>query len=404
MTKSAPQLSSLDTSSLTLRLIDSLEGFQSLQKDWDELYDKCEKSSIFSSWDWAFTWWEVFHDQFVRELFILGLYQNNKLVGIAPFQICKPPSPKSLVQGKTLQFIGNGESIDDSIISEFQDFIVLPEFELEMIQSVSKYLIKHSNKWSFADFEFLLKNALILQCFHDSSSHAKNVDRYKMEYGVRFSIPKMESFEQYHEQMGKRWKKMYSKKNSKLLRAGEVRTESTQTLEAIKPALAQLADMNCSRWKERTGACIFDSSRFVEFHQKIMARLIPKNRATIKTLYLDDEALASYYIFTDKSQIHYYQSGFHPKYGNRYSPLFLLVCNEIGESIKNNQMFDFMFADDANSYKKEQYSCEHEPMYRLRWSSQKYRLPLFHSAKYAQNTLMSIKHTLNEKLDKKRGK
>jgi len=404
MPKSAPKLSSLEKKSLTLHLIDSLEAFQSLQMDWDALYDKCERNSIFSSWDWAFTWWEVFHGQFERELFILGLYQDNKLVGIAPFQICKSSLAKSLVQGKTLQFIGNGESFDDSIISEFQDFIVLPEFESEMIQRVSKYLIEHSNKWNFADFEFILKDALILQCFNNSSDHTKKIDRYEMEYGVRFSIPKMESFEQYHEKMGKRWKKMYTKKNSKLLRAGDVRTESIQTLDAIKPALAQLADMNCSRWKERTGNCIFDSSRFVDFHQKIMARLIPKNRTAIKTLYLDDEVLASYYIFTDKDQIHYYQSGFNAKYGNRYSPLFLLVCNEIGESIKNNQMFDFMFADDANSYKKDQYSCQHEPMYRLRWSTQKYRLPLWHSAKYAQNTVMGLKDKLVGKMNDKRGR
>ncbi len=404
MTKNVPQMSSLEKNSLTLRLIDSLEGFQSLQMDWDALYDKCERSSIFSSWDWAFTWWEVFQDQFDRELFILGLYQGDMLVGLAPFQICTPPFPKSLIQGRTLQFIGNGESPDDSIISESQDFIVLPEFESEMIQNISRYLVKYSNKWDFADFEFLLKDALILQCFHDSSSHAKRIDRYKMEYGVRFFIPKMDTFEQYHEQMGNRWKKMYTKKNNKLLRVGEVRTESTQTLETIKPALTQLADMNCSRWKEKAGTCIFDSSRFVEFHQKIMTRLVPKGRAAIKTLYLEDEALASYYIFIDKSRVHYYQSGFYPKYGNRYSPLFLLVCNEIGESIKNNQMFDFMFADDASSYKKEQYSCDHEPMYRLRWSSQKYRLPLFHSAKYAKNTVMSLKQSRQEKFDKKGGK
>ncbi len=401
MTQNAPQITSLEANSVSLRLVDSVESFQSLQNDWDALYDQCDRNCIFSSWDWVFTWWEVFKDQFDRELFIITLYQDNKLVGLAPFQICTPPSPKSFIQGKTLQFIGNGEAFDDSIVSEFQDFIVLPEFESKMIQTVSDYLVEHSNKWNFADFEFLLKDALILQCFDGSSSHTKSVDRYKMEYGVRFSIPKMESFEQYKEQMGSRWKKMLTKKGNKLARDGEVTTVATETLESINPALDQIAEMNCTRWRERTGACIFDSKRFVEFHQKIMTRLIPKNKAAIKTLHLDGEAMASYYTFSDKGRIHYYQSGFHRKYGNKYSPLFLLVCNEIGEAIKNNQMFDFMFADDENSYKKDQYSCEHEPMVRLRWSSQKFRLPLFHSAKHAQNTVLSIKESLQKKLNKK---
>jgi CelD/BcsL family acetyltransferase involved in cellulose biosynthesis len=404
MTNNAPKISSVINKTLSLKLIDTFDAFQSLQQDWDTLYENCERNSVFSSWDWVFTWWEVFKDQFDRELFIIALYQDDKLVGLAPFQIYTPPSPKSFIQGKTLNFIGNGEASEDSIVSEFQDFIVLPEYESDMVQRVSEYLTTHSNKWNFADLEFLLKDALVLQCFDNSSDQTNKIKRYKMEYGVRFSIPKMKSFEQYQESMGSRWRKMYTKKGSKLLRGGEVATITTESLDSIMPALDQLAEMNCSRWREKVGDCIFDSSRFVKFHQKILARLIPKKRAAIKSLTLDNEVLASYYIFTDKDQVHYYQSGFNRTYGNKYSPLFLLVCNEIGESIKNNQKFDFMFADDANSYKKEQYSCEHEPMYRLRWSSQKHRLPLYHSAKYAQNTLASIKQTLQEKLNKKRGK
>jgi len=401
MTHSAPKISSIAPKSLSLSLIDSVEGFQSLQKDWDSLYDKCERSSIFCSWDWMFTWWEVFKDQYDRELFILALYQESELVGLAPFQICEPPLPKSLIQGKTLYFIGNGEALDDAIISEFQDFIVLPEYESSMIKVITEYLVRHSDRWSFADFEFILKDALILQCF-DQSTH--KIDRYKTEYGVRFTIPRVASFEHYQDSMDKRWKKMFIKKGEKLIRNGEVTTVSTESLDSIKPALKQLADMNCSRWRDKTGNCIFDSSRFVDFHQKVLARLIPKNKAAIKTLNLDGEAMASYYMFTDKNQVHYYQSGFYKKYGNRYSPLFLLVCNEIGNAIKNNQLFDFMFADDENSYKKEQYACDYEPMYRLRWSSQKHRLPLFHTAKYAQNTIMNLKQSLQEKLEKKRGK
>ncbi len=404
MAHNAPKISSISNKALSLKLINTIEGFQSLKNDWDILYDNCERSSVFSSWDWVFTWWEVFKDQFKRELFILALYQENELVGLAPFQICTPPPPKSLIQGKTLYFIGNGEAFDDSIVSEFQDFIVLPEHESEMIQLVSTYLINHNDKWNFADFEFVLKDALILQCFAKSSKNTHKIDRCKLEEGVRFSIPKVDSFEQYQETMGKRWSKMFIKKGGKLLRSGDVTTVTTESLDSINPALEKLAEMNCNRWEERTENCIFDSNRFVDFHQKVMTRLIPKKRAAIKTLYLNDEVLASYYIFTDKDQIHYYQSGFYRKYGNKFSPLFVLVCNEIGEAIKKNQLFDFMFSDDENGYKKEQYSCEHEPMYRLRWSSQKYRLPLFHSVKFVQNTVMDMKKTLDDKFNKKRGR
>ena len=391
---------SLKTEALTVQLIDSVEGFQSLQKDWDALYDNCERNSIFCSWDWMFTWWEVFQDQYDRELFILGVYQDTRLVGIAPFQISTVPFPKSLIQGKTLLFIGNGEAFDDAIISMYQDLIVLPEFESKMIRVISDYLIEYSNKWNFSDFEFLLNDALILKCFDRASNHAKDIACYKMQYGVRFSIPKMEDFESYKAQMGGRWRKMLIKRGNKLSRNGEVTTVGIESLDCIKPALAKLVKLSRSRWENKNEQCVFNSTRFIEFHEKVMMRLVPKKKADIKILQLDGEALASYYTFMDKGVIHYYQSGFDSKFGNRYSPLFLLICNEIGEAIENNKIFDFMFSEEKNSYKKEQYSCQYEPMYRLRWTTQKYRLPLFHSAIRLKLTMISMKKIFNKMLHK----
>lgn len=128
-----------------------------------------------------------------------------------------------------------------------------------------------------------------------------------------------------------------------------------------------------------------------------MRRLLPKKKVFIKTLYRDDEALACYYCFTDNKQIHYYQSGFFSRHANRYSPLFLLVCTEIGEAIKSNMKFDFMYSDEANSYKKEQYAAEYESMYRLRWSTQWYRFYLFCGAKAIQNTFIRMIEVINNK-------
>ena len=357
------------------------------------LYEKSRQSTIFSSWDWMFTWWEVYEDLINTKLTLLCLYKDNNLVGIAPFQIIKT-YPKCLVQGKTLCFMGTGEPKGNEVVSEFLDFIVEPGMETEMINSVSEYLIKYKNKWDFADFEFLLKDALILKCFNSKNS---KIPRREIEYGVRFSIPEMPSFEDYKSQMGKRWSKMFEKKSRILARDGQVKIASMDTLESIEPAFKQLVEMHEARWSDRSIRSIFHSTNFCNFHIKIMRRLLPKNKVFIKTLYKDDEALACYYGFTDKDQIHYYQSGFFSQYANRYSPLFLLLCNEIGEAIKNKKTFDFMFSDDAYSYKKTQYSAKQSPMYRLRWSSQEYRFYLFDVAKAILNTYLKMIEAINKK-------
>ncbi len=371
---------------LELRLVSTFDEFKSLEDSWTTLYKQSTQSTIFSSWDWMIIWWEVFQDQHERELFILCLYQNEKLVGIAPFQIEKS-YPKSLVQGKTLRFISSGEVYEDSITSEYLDFIILPDFEKDFVSIVSKYLARNNNKWDFAEFDFLRGDALILRCF---KSDELKISRMQSEYGVRFYIPPVDSFEEYQNSLGTRWRKMLSKKSRKIERAGEVIIEETNTKESIDSSLKLLADMHCSRWKDKVENCIFESSRFYDFHQKILHRLVPKKQASIKTLTLNNEKLAAYYIFEDKGEIHYYQSGFYAEYANRYSPLFLLVCKEIGSAIENNKRFDFMFDPDPQSYKGVQYSAKYEKSYCLKWTPQPIRFTTYKLAKKVQEFYLSF--------------
>jgi len=371
---------------LTTKLIGKLEDFRLLKSQWNVLYAECERSTIFSSWDWMFTWWEVYKDQFQRQLYILCIHQHGQLVGIAPFQIDKA-YPQVLVQGKTLRFIGAGDSKNDRILTQYLDFITLPSFESVVVQAVSNYLIQHKKDWDFADFEYLLNDSLILQCFTHQKSE---IARQKINYGVRFTISEMDDFDSYTKKMGGRWRKMFTKKDRLLSRDGEVTIETTDTLDSINPAFDQLTEMHCSRWKGKVDHFVFDSTRFREFHKKVIGRLLPQNKAFIKTLKLNDKALATYYAFTDKGQVHYYQSGFHSKYANRYSPLFILVCKEIGTAIKNKQVFDFMYTDSIDSYKRNQYAADDEKMYRLHWASQPFRLFIFKCAKAAQIKLLDL--------------
>jgi len=382
---------------LTVKLINNQADFHSLKTQWNELYAKCERSTIFCSWEWLFTWWEVYKDQFDRQLYILCLYQYDQLVGIAPFQIDKS-YPLALIQGKTLRFIGSGDAPQDRILTEYTDLIVMPGFESEVIQAVEEYLVNHKKDWNFADFDYLLKDAFILQCF---TSKTAKVSRQKIVNGVRFSISDLGSFDAYKDTLGRSWRKTLMKKERRLLRDGDVSIETTDTLESLDPAFEQLSKMNCARWKDRADFCIFDSSRFNQFHKKIIRRLLPLNKAFIKTISLNGEPLATYYGFTDKGQIHYYQSGFYSKYANRYSPLFLLVCKEIGLAMENKQVFDFMWAESQASYKARQYAAKPEDMYRLRWSSYPMRLFVFRIVKATHTKLFDFyRNTI--KLIKKR--
>ena len=373
--------------SIIIKVIDSNEAFKDLETEWNKLYNDCARATIFSSWDWMYTWWEVFSQSTHSNLFILCVYDNQQLIGIAPFHICNA-FPKSIIQGKTLYFIGSGEDIKDKIVSQYSDFIVTDEHQETMISSVSSYLEANKNKWDFADFQFLLEHSLVSRCF--SETNASIITQLSV-YGNRYFINEMDNFEFFLDKTGNRWRKMYAKKSRKLSNDGDSSISQNTDVASSLESYQQLIDMHKARWENRTDHNIFASELFNEFHIKLLERLVPKDKAYIKTLSLNDEPLASYYCFIDKSQLHYYQSGFYSKHANRYSPLFLLIYEEISQSINQNVLFDFMFDESPSSYKKEQYAAKSEPMYHLIWSTKKSRLSRYKFAKTVQTKYLNYK-------------
>ncbi len=406
--------------SLRIECIRTDEGFAALKDSWNALLEAREDAHIFSSFDWMKCWWDVFKDQYQQQLYILCVYESgdsqsvheksgsipqdktigstDKLIGLAPFHISKG-HPHSFVMGKTLFFLGNGEADNDKIISQYNDIICLPGKETEVCELVANYLQDHKKDWDLGDFQFLLKDALIHRCF---KTHEKNwLTGDKTIQGHRYTIPRVKTMDEYLASLKKRWSKMYRKKNRLLERDGVVSIKTTDTKDSVDDALALLANMHRERWRNRVSTVRFDSERFYRFHHEILKKLAPQDKAFIKTLYLDDEPLASYYIFACKNQIYYYQSGFYTKYANRYSPLFLLVCKEIGVACEQNKLFDFMYSDDDNSYKQIQYGAQPEAMYRLLVSPSKRRIIWFKRLKTLKELYLKFCEAMKPKHSKK---
>ncbi len=364
--------------SLRIELVNNITAFKTLKRDWNTLYEHSHHGTLFISWDWMYTWWEVYGNDPCRKLYILCAYEDDQLLGIAPFQIEKK-FPLSLIVGRQLQFIGTGEADNDNILSEFGDFLIVPEKRKEVYELFATYLLSH-NDWDFADFNYLVKDAFILSffkgCMGQGTDKHTSFQGQILVSGVRYTIPRVDSFDDYHQTLSKRWAKMFTKKYRKLERDGDIKILQTESIKTVEADLALLADMHRSRWTQRTDQLIFDSEQFYEFHSKILNRLVPQGKAYIRTLTLNNKPLAAYYAFTDKSHVHYYQSGFYAEKANLYSPLFLLICKEIGLANEQGKLFDFMFSE-PKSYKETQYAAKTEALYRLILAHKSYRLIVF---------------------------
>ena len=376
---------------LITRLVSSTLEFEALNDSWDQLYDSIENITLFSSWDWLYTWWETYSACDLRDLFILCFYDDETLVGIAPFQI-ERKYPHTYIQGRTLRFLASGECLTDNVATPFVDLLIRGGYEDSVVKSIQVSLKEHRNRWDFAEFDFLLSDALIFRCFKNDQTI------YQQQYsnGFRYEVPTVANQEAYLETLPRRWRKDFNKKDRVLNKDGVLSIRQS-TLETLDESMDLLQEMHRDRWQARASFLVFDSEHFDDFHRKILQRLIPQNKAYIRTLYLDDEPLSCYYAFEDKNQIHYYQSAFYGKNANRYMPLFYLVCKEIGQAMAQGKRYDFMFDDNPESYKKRQYAAESKPMFRLVWTTSRYRLNVFNLYKKYKQVKNNILVTMNKK-------
>ena len=75
-----------------VEVISNSDDFLALRDQWNTLDESSNKSTLFNSWDWIYTWWETYEKQGKRSLYILSCTNiENEVIGIAPFQIVNNP-------------------------------------------------------------------------------------------------------------------------------------------------------------------------------------------------------------------------------------------------------------------------------------------------------------------------
>src|SRR4030042_1652201 len=126
---------------LKLEVVESIEKFQSLKKEWDNLLDRSSSENIFLTWEWQFNWWKFFNNN-KKLCIILCRSEAGELLGIAPLYITNVKIIK-FISYNELRVIGYG----DYATSEYLDFICVKGKEEEIIKSIFQFILKSLNSW-----------------------------------------------------------------------------------------------------------------------------------------------------------------------------------------------------------------------------------------------------------------
>jgi hypothetical protein len=69
------------------RIITTIDDFAKLKYDWQQIENQSSKTTIFSTFNYCFTWWEIYRTKSELNLWIVVIIHNSKTVGIAPLII-----------------------------------------------------------------------------------------------------------------------------------------------------------------------------------------------------------------------------------------------------------------------------------------------------------------------------
>ena len=339
--------------------VSTIDQFRELKKEWNDLNNAAQKGTLFTSWEWLFSWWEIYQHDAQRELYILSYRENGHLHGLAPLQILDHPK-KQFPCSKQLILLGTGETDGGLVLSEYLDLIVTPGKENKVINAFSNALMLEQDHWQGALFKQLLPNSLLGNLF---AGQRLSIDSKLQPNGFRTLIDLPETYKDYLMSLRKK------KRNNITRMLTRLESEQDFTMDSIRDgldvdvAITELATLNRERREQLEQPSAFHQANFEAFHRLLVKRLLPLDKVELRILRIDGKAVAGLYSLIDGETMHAYQSGFDAELGHRYSLLTMMITSEISNCIDNPALkrFNFMYSADENSYKL-RYSAYTEPM------------------------------------------
>jgi CelD/BcsL family acetyltransferase involved in cellulose biosynthesis len=130
--------------------------FASLKQEWDGLYQSCPSATPFSSWEWLYSWWEVYGEgNYKLRLVTLRDPTSGLLVGLLPF----------MVRRRRLFLLGDSaRALYWYIMTPYKDVLVREGWEEPVAQAGARAL-KGMGGWHVADLQELMPNAYAWSIF-----------------------------------------------------------------------------------------------------------------------------------------------------------------------------------------------------------------------------------------------
>lgn len=224
----------------------SSSEFSLLKDQWQELLFRSGADRLFLSWQWMYSWWEVYGNQENDKLLLIGVYDDNDRL------ICLAPLYKSLYKLKKfipitrIQFLGTKIGGYSGFRTEYLQFIADFKYSEESTKLILRYLVKHVNF-----DELWLKDLVVNSNTYQNLSvvnHKKKLYRRLQSKDYTYGINVKDDFMSYIESLGKNSRLKVYNRRKVLNILGNITLESVDAGN-YKDIFPILTDFHLPRWE-----------------------------------------------------------------------------------------------------------------------------------------------------------
>ena len=344
---------------LQLRIIDSSKELYDLKTSWDKILGGLNECPPFLTWEWMYTWWEVYKTD-TTKLLVLVISDNSNIVAIAPFYIRKKIFP---IPCKTVYILGTGEPESKEVFSEYIDLIVIPSYAKTVSVLLKSYFVSNYKVWDRIELPRVLESSILQKYFFRDMSDEKYLAN-KLMCGLRYFIMLPDSWDKYIRSLRPSMRRSIAVAYKKILQKSDYKIEVIESDPQIKEVMGELIELHTKSWRGKGKPGAFASQEFCEFHHKVARLMYKNNNLLILKISLPNDVVAVLYNFKLMGTSYYYQSGLNMQRYSSLKPGVLMHSEAIKDAIhKGMTTYDFMMAGE-NSYKSN-YGCKTSEMFHI---------------------------------------
>ncbi|MFC1782579.1 GNAT family N-acetyltransferase [Planctomycetota bacterium] len=329
--------------SLDIYRVENSHELDAEKNCWNSLLAQNATKSAFLLWEWISSWYTYRCSQQHSYLLKIKDKANEEIVGYAPFFLKE--RKLAALKFRELAFAGS-----DSICSEYLDVIIKKGVEVEVINAIFDYLMKHHDDWDCIKLTDLLPDS-ITYITGKELIRKYNLNLYLGISRICIYKPLPSSWDKFIKSLRKKRRdefKYYENKLTKMFKNIEYGKVSNDKKE-VYYYMNKLMDLHQTRWKSKDIYGIFSSNSMKNFHFQVASRMSVISCLDLYYLKLENKIVSMLYGFNYNKKIYYYNSGFDIAYKD-YAVGMLLIKN-IFENCISHGIIEFDFLRGQSPYK-----------------------------------------------------